>query len=191
MEELGMKLDKILTISLLAGILVTGSGCHWFDDEIPEKPAVPVPVQNKELEDGAVTKWTDSVNVDSMSGATKDGWQPVKSITFPTIYFAYDRSVIGLSERHKLQQVANYLKENTGFGIIIEGHCDEKGSAEYNRALGERRAIAAKDYLTNAGVSAARIKTMSYGEDRLAHKEDNETAHSKNRRAELILAHMR
>ena len=190
MEELDMKLDKILTTSLLAGILVTGSGCHWFKDEIPEKPVEP-PVLKTELENGAVTKWTDSVNVDSMSGATKDGWQPVKSITFPIIYFAYDRSVIGLSERHKLQQVAKYLKENKMFGLIIEGHCDEKGSAEYNRALGERRAIAAKDYLTNAGVSAARIKTMSYGEDRLAHKEDNETAHSKNRRAELILAHMR
>ncbi|MCK4981674.1 MAG: OmpA family protein [Victivallaceae bacterium] len=186
-----MKLNKILTISLLAGILVAGSGCSWFDSKIPEKHAEPIPVLKTELEDGAVTKWTDSIKVDSMAGAAKDGWQPVKSITFPTIYFAYDRSVIGLSERHKLQQVAKYLKENKMFGLIIEGHCDENGSAEYNRALGERRSIAAKDYLTNSGISTARIKTISYGEDRLAHKEDHETAHAKNRRAELILARMR
>jgi len=184
-----MKLDKILTLSLLAGILVTGSGCSLFDSTIPEKNAKPIPVLNKELEEGAVSPWKD-IATEPMSRVTKDGWQPVKSITLPTIYFAYDRSVIGLSERHKLQQVAKYLKENKEYGLIIEGHCDEKGSAEYNRALGERRAIAAKDYLTNSGISTARIKTISFGEDRLLEKAKDETAHSKNRRAELILARM-
>ena len=184
-----MKLDRILTFSLVAGILVTGSGCGLFDSTIPAKNAKPIPVQNED-EGGTVTKWTDTVNVDSITGVTKDGWQPVKSVTFPTIYFAYDRSTIGSSERHKLQQVAKYLKENTKFGLIIEGHCDENGSAEYNRALGERRAIAAKDYLTNSGVSAVRIKTISFGEDQLLHKAKDEISHSKNRRAELILARM-
>lgn len=186
-----MKSDKILILSLLAGILVTGSGCSLFDSKIPKKKLKPIIVINTEPEGGAVSDWTDSVNVDSMAGVTKDGWQPVKSINLPIIYFAYDRSSIGTSERHKLQQVAKYLKDNAGFGVIIEGHCDEKGSAEYNRALGERRAIAAKDYLTNSGISVSRIKTISYGEDRLAYKEDHETAHAKNRRAELILARMK
>ncbi len=185
-----MKAHNIFTIFLLAGILLTGAGCSWFDNEIPEGTK-PIPNPNPEIEigaDGTASTWTDNVNVDSMSGVTKDGWQPVKNVNLPTVYFAYDRSVIGVSERYKLQQVAKYLKENAGFGLIIEGHCDENGSAEYNRALGERRAIAVKDYLTNSGISIARIKTISYGEDRLAFKGDDEAAHAKNRRAELILA---
>lgn len=190
MGKLDMKLNKILTLSLLTGILVTGSGCSLFRGKTPEKPVKPVSTPNTELEKGDVTPWTKGIATEPMSGVTKDGWQPIKSITFPTIYFAYDRSTIGASERYKLQQVAKYLKENTGFGLIIEGHCDEKGSAEYNRSLGERRAIAARDYLINSGVSVDRVKTISFGEDRPAYKEKDETAHAKNRRAELILARM-
>ncbi|MBU8902160.1 MAG: OmpA family protein, partial [Victivallales bacterium] len=146
----------------------------------------PVAPQAEEIE--VSTAWTDDINTSTMSGLTKDGWQPIENVTLPTVYFAYDRSAIGTSERHKLEQVAKYLKNNTTFGVIIEGHCDEKGSAEYNRALSERRAIVVKNYLVNSGISLNRIKTMSYGEDRLAEKADTEIAHAKNRRAELILA---
>jgi len=186
-----MKFDKILIVSLLAGILLAGVGCNIFDSQIPaEQTGTPIP-QPKTPPPGEISSWTNEIAPESMSGLTKDGWQPIENVTLPTVYFAYDRSVIGASERHKLDQVAKYLKENTTFGLIIEGHCDEKGSAEYNRSLGERRAIAVQDYLKKTGVSEKRLKTMSYGEDRLAHRADTEVAHAKNRRAELILAKTR
>ena len=188
-----MKSGKILIISLLAGILLTGVGCGWIDNVIPGNDPNPIPSTPPTIEPdkGTATEWTKNINIEPIEGLTKDGWQPVKNVTLPTIYFAYDRSTIGASERYKLQQVAEYLKNNMEFGLIIEGNCDENGSAEYNRALGERRAIAAKDYLVNSGISAKRIKTISYGEDRLLVKGDTEAAHAKNRRDNLILARMR
>lgn len=187
-----MKSGNFLIISLLAGILLTGFGCNWIDNVIPAKNPKPVPSTPKKIEpdDGTATEWK-GIDIEPIGGLTKDGWQPVKNVSLPTIYFAYDHSAIGASERQKLQQVAKYLKKNMEFGLIIEGHCDENGSAEYNRALGERRAIAAKDYLVNSGISASRIKTISYGEDRLVVKADTEAAHAKNRRDDLILARMR
>jgi outer membrane protein OmpA-like peptidoglycan-associated protein len=187
MGEYGMKLYNTLTVSLLAGILLTGVGCSMFDSQTQAKKTAP-PVTEEIVKP---LRWEKNIEIESMGGLTKDGWQPIENVTLPTIYFAYDRSTIGSSERHKLEQVAKYMKENTTFGLIIEGHCDEKGSAEYNRSLGERRAIIVRDYLVNSGVDVKRIKTMSYGEDRLAHKADNEVAHAKNRRAELILARTR
>ena len=184
-----MKLQHYLSFFLLSAMLTAGTGCSWFDNKIPEEntKSIPGPAPGLELEDGTTSKWMDNINVDSMSDTTKDGWKPIASVNFPVIYFAYDRSAIGASEQYKLQQVAKYLNENTAFGLIIEGHCDEKGSAEYNRALGERRANSVRNFLSNAGVSTGRMKTISYGEDRPAVKGE----HAKNRRAQLILAKMR
>ena len=196
MEELVVKSNNIFTIALLAGILIAGAGCSWFDNEIPKTNNDPIPGAVSDIgitptDDGVAGDWTKQVSIDNMGGMTKDGWRPVKNVSLPVIYFAYDRSVIGASERYKLEQVAKYLKDNAQFGLIIEGHCDENGSAEYNRALGERRAIAAKDFLANAGISVDRIKTISYGEDRPAVPGNTEEARSKNRRDELVLAQMK
>lgn len=187
-----MKTYNVLITFLFAVILTVMSGCSWFDNTIPKNEnTIPSPDSDVEVStDGSAGKWTDSGNLESK--ADKDGWQPVKDVAFPVIYFAYDRSEINTSERHKLEQVARYLKSNAEFGLIIEGNCDEHGSAEYNRALGERRAIAAKDFLVSAGVNPERFKTISYGEDRPAiANAKTEMDHAKNRRDELILARMR
>jgi peptidoglycan-associated lipoprotein len=184
-----MKSYKFLIVSLLSTILLSGAGCNMFDSKIPENQTKPVESSVPPEEIESSPPWTKDIATESM-GLTKDGWQPIKNVTLPTVYFAYDRSVVGSSERHKLDQVAKYLRENKEFGLIVEGHCDKKGSAEYNRALGERRAISVRDYLKNAGVGENRIKTISYGEDRLIDKGDTELAHARNRRAELILAKM-
>ena len=184
-----MKSYKFLIVSLLTGILLAGAGCNMFDSQVPPNKTDPVTTAPTpdEIEDGK-SPWTDNIATEPIGGMTKDGWRPINNVTLPTVYFAYDRSVVGSSERHKLDQVAKYLRENKIFGLIIEGHCDKKGSAEYNRALGERRAIAVRDYLKNSGVDENRIKTISYGEDRLAEKGETEIAHARNRRAVLILA---
>ncbi len=99
------------------------------------------------------------------------------------ISFDYDKSNIGPDARVIMKANADILLKNTNFNIIVEGHCDERGTSEYNMALGERRAQEAKKYLINLGVDGARMKTISYGEERPLDSGSNEEAWSKNRRA--------
>ena len=104
------------------------------------------------------------------------------------IYFAYDQYEVGAPERAKLDTLAKYLTENPTLGVIVEGHTDERGSDEYNRALGERRALAVVQYLGLMGVAANRCKTISYGEDKPAKSPaTTEAEHQLNRRAEFLI----
>ncbi|MEM4247701.1 MAG: OmpA family protein [Candidatus Nanoarchaeia archaeon] len=117
-----------------------------------------------------------------------DEWTPIPGVSLPTVYFAYDQSTIGTSEFPKIEKAAEHLKSNPDHCLIIEGHCDERGSLEYNRALGERRAIAIKDALLSMGIPDNRMKTISYGEEKPAVQGSDENAWSKNRRGEMIPA---
>ena len=113
--------------------------------------------------------------------------EEVKERRWGPIYFAFNQSFVGESERNKLEKLADYLSRNTQFIMIVEGHCDKRGSDEYNRALGEKRAIAVRDYLASIGVSDSRMETLSYGEERLEDDGDTESAHARNRRVEFIV----
>jgi peptidoglycan-associated lipoprotein len=104
-----------------------------------------------------------------------------------TIYFDFDRAAVRASERPKAEIVAAFLKANPTNKLRIEGHCDERGTEEYNRALGERRALAVREYLVNLGIGPERIITISFGEDRPAVQGHDESAWSKNRRGEFVL----
>jgi len=105
------------------------------------------------------------------------------------VYFSYDKYSIGVNERRKLQVLSKHLKEHSNYCVIIEGHCDERGSDEYNRALGEKRALSIKDYLISDGIDGNRIDTVSYGEDKpIIPNATTEAEHCKNRRAEFVLA---
>jgi peptidoglycan-associated lipoprotein len=104
-----------------------------------------------------------------------------------TVYFDFDRSSIRPSETHKLESVAAFLQTNPGGDILIEGHCDERGTDGYNEALGERRALSVRDYLLNLGVNPNRLHTVSFGSTRPAVAEQNEAAYALNRRGEFIL----
>jgi len=106
-----------------------------------------------------------------------------------TVYFDYDSSVVKTSHRAKIEEVAVYLKSSSAADqkILIEGHCDERGTEEYNRALGERRALSLREYLVRLKISPDRIRTISYGEDRPADPGHTEASWSKNRRGEFIL----
>jgi peptidoglycan-associated lipoprotein len=104
---------------------------------------------------------------------------------FAAVLFDYDSARIRPSENSKLEAVAAYLKSNPG-KLVIEGHCDERGTAEYNRALGERRALAARDELAKLGIDSSRMSTISYGAERPADPGHDEPAWSKNRRCEFV-----
>jgi|ERR1700722_4519965 len=105
-----------------------------------------------------------------------------------TIYFDFDSSTIKPSEEAKLQEVANYFKNNTRVeGLIIQGNCDERGTEKYNLSLGERRALAAREYLANLGVNPQRLKTVTFGASRPVESGHDESAWKKNRRDDFIL----
>jgi peptidoglycan-associated lipoprotein len=104
-----------------------------------------------------------------------------------TVYFDYDSTVIKTGEKSKVAAVADYLKAHPGNAVEIEGHCDERGTEEYNRALGERRALALREELARNGVDPMKIDTTSYGKDRPAIPGHDELAHKKNRRGEFLL----
>lgn len=104
----------------------------------------------------------------------------------PTIYFEYDSFSLNSAAKEALGMAAQWLKTNASQKIQVEGHCDERGTTEYNLALGERRASSVRDYLTSQGVSAAQVSTISYGEERPAAMGSDEAAWAKNRRAEFV-----
>jgi len=102
-------------------------------------------------------------------------------------YFDYNKSDIRPDAQQALTADADFLKSHPSMNFTIEGHCDERGSEEYNLGLGDRRASAAKTFLVNLGISASRITTISYGKDRPFCTESNEACYQKNRRAHLVL----
>ena len=108
------------------------------------------------------------------------------SVKYDAVMFDYDSAQIRESERTKLEAVGDYLKKNAGVGVIIEGNCDERGSAEYNLALGERRALAARAYLIGLGIDGANLQTKSYGEEKPVNPGHDESAWSINRRDEFV-----
>jgi outer membrane protein OmpA-like peptidoglycan-associated protein len=102
-----------------------------------------------------------------------------------TIYFAFDSSTIPGQERGKLGQISDWMKANPGHSLFLAGHADKRGTPEYNRALGERRALAVREYLVGLGLPAESLYTNSYGADRPAVDGDSEEAYAKNRRVQV------
>lgn len=101
------------------------------------------------------------------------------------VFFEFDDSSLTDSARDALRDKVEWLRNHPDACVIIEGHCDERGTDEYNLALGSRRAESVKDFLTKAGIDGSRLTTISYGEERPAVKGQNEEAWAKNRRAEF------
>ena len=107
-----------------------------------------------------------------------------------TVHFAYDSSAIRSSERANIEAVASALRADPGAKLMIEGNCDERGTEEYNRSLGERRALAVRQALVKQGISSMRVFTKSYGKDNPANDPGHdESAWSKNRRDDFVLLH--
>ncbi|MBI1894334.1 MAG: peptidoglycan-associated lipoprotein Pal [Candidatus Rokubacteria bacterium] len=122
----------------------------------------------------------------SVPGAQVSPREFVEAISLKDIHFDYDRYDIKSSDGKVLEENAKWLKSNARTLVLVEGHADERGTNEYNLALGERRAKATRDYLMSLGVEGARISIISYGEERPTCKEGNELCWSKNRRAHFL-----
>ena len=127
--------------------------------------------------------------------ATSSDWDPTNTIqdrsalAANTVHFKFDSAVVQDSEQANIAAVAQALTADPNVKLLIEGNCDERGTEEYNRALGERRALALREALAKGGIDPARIRTISYGKDKPVDTGHDEAAFAKNRRGDFVLCH--
>ncbi len=112
---------------------------------------------------------------------------PAAATQLRSAFFGYDEATLSSDAQDALREAASWLRDHPEFSLRIEGHCDERGTEQYNLALGDRRAYAAKEYLTTLGINAGRIRTVSYGEERPKHDNAREETRRLNRRAALVV----
>ena len=126
-----------------------------------------------------------------MQGDTYTGTDTVKELAKGVpdrVFFATNETVLTTASRETLRKQATWLRKNSGINVVLEGHADERGTREYNLALGERRANSAKDYLMTYGISSDRISVLSYGKERPVDSGSSPLAWSKNRRSVTVKA---
>ena len=134
---------------------------------------------------------TKKVSTGQMQGDVYTGTDTVEYLASGVpdrVFFATNESVLTTASRDTLRKQAGWLRKNSNISVVLEGHADERGTREYNLALGERRANAAKDYLMTYGISSNRISVISYGKERPVDSGSNPLAWSKNRRSVTVKA---
>jgi len=145
----------------------------------PGPPAPPEPAREP------VSVPAEPVRDDAISSASLDDLN--KNSPLKPVYFELDSSDLSAANQKALDDNAALLKRYSSWAVTVEGHCDERGTAEYNLALGERRAIAARAYLVSLGIAADRLRTVSYGKEFPFDPGHDETAFAKNRRAHFVI----
>lgn len=177
-----------MILAFMGLFLFLGSSCAKKQVQVSEPPKAPAaPVQEVKKEAPAPVE--DAAAKEARLRAEKEQQleKMRKAFEGENIYFDFDRYEIKAEAKATLQNKADFLAANTRYNLRIEGHCDERGTNEYNLALGERRANAAKEFLVALGVAPARITTISYGEESPAVEGSTEEAWGKNRRDEFKL----
>ena len=166
---------------LLAAVVALSSGCR----------STKAPADSDADSDLNAGGWIDGEGAGAFGANALPGgnFQDLPRVETPAgvqpVYFAYNDSSIPAGERSKISVVAGFLRDNPGVVLVVEGNCDERGTNEYNMSLGEYRAGSVRDALAAEGVSGQRIQTVSYGEERPAVFGNDESAWSRNRRAEF------
>ena len=182
---------KILVVGLLSITLLTTAGCgrkkvKTAPEAAPQPPAMAdtAPVQPAPPAAAPV----DQVEVDPLSGDLAEVNEYLRRQgMLQDTYFAYDRAELTEPAREQLSRNAGFLKQYPQFQVTLEGHCDDRGTPEYNLALGEQRASSVRDYLTALGVRQDRLRTISYGEERPVCTDLEESCRSQNRRAHPVV----
>jgi peptidoglycan-associated lipoprotein len=149
------------------------------------------PLEEEEAEAAARRRAEEQARLELERQAQKEPIQPLQPVEeqergLKAIYFDYDKYNLTQSATTTLARNAQILMDDPSLVILIEGHCDERGTDEYNLALGEKRALAARDFLLNFGIAKSRISVISYGEERPLDPGHSEEAWAKNRRAEFV-----
>lgn len=169
---------RTLIVALAVGLLAAfAAGCAKKAVEAPPTPPPAPPVVQAEP-----TPTPAPVEPPAPAPTPK-----VTASDFTDAFFDYDSYALREDAKVALDRAAKILRDNPDVALTVEGHCDERGTAEYNQALGEKRANAARDYLANAGVPAARLQSLSYGKERPFAEGHDESAWAQNRRAHLVI----
>lgn len=184
-----MRQNRVLgySVSLLAVHFLISCG------NPPNPPPPKWTAENPSASSAPASKPTASAAVKASPGTTSslDALRSGDSATggpLKDITFNFDSAALSESARSTLKANAEWLKNNPAARVQIEGHCDERGAADYNMALGAKRAQAAMDYLATLGIAANRLTTISYGEEIPVCKEQNESCWAKNRRARFVVS---
>ncbi len=174
---------------LFALVAFISFGCHKAATTKPEaeQPAK----EKKEAVEKAPEKITEqkiASGKESVESQEKGaGAMEGKEGIFNDIHFDFDKYDIKNEDRSELKAIASWMAKNSGAKLSVEGHCDDRGTNEYNLALGDRRAKAVKDYLVSLGVSSSKIEPVSYGEEKPLCTEQTEECWAKNRRAHFVV----
>jgi len=185
-----MKLVYPMTLALMVTLAATGCRNHKPVGVTPIPPG-PGPMINEPGPGNSIPSNQQPVG----GGPLPENWTPDmmnedrSALAAYTIHFAFDSAVVRGSEQANLQAVASALNSDPSAKLLIEGNCDERGTEEYNRALGERRALAARQALAGMGIDPSRIRTISYGKDKPVNPAHNPTAWAENRRDDFVLLH--
>lgn len=189
-----MKIAQFAQLTMLASLVTfAATGCKHPQPKVTQLDQ-PGMSGSRTPDIGSGSGLANSSETRSLEGipantpGSHDGWlQNANALQADIVYFQYDSAVVKPDEKSKLSAVADYLKSSGTDALKIEGFCDERGTEEYNRALGERRALALREELASLGIDPSRVDTASLGKDRPADPSHNETAWSKNRRGEFIV----
>ena len=183
------KVFMMVAAAVILALFMLLTGCQ----KKAVKPEAPSPAAEKQPEAIAKPKEKAPEKITEQkveAVASKDVAAPYaegKEGMFADILFDYDKYDVKDSYKAEMMKVSAHMTKDSSATLSIEGHCDERGTNEYNLALGDRRAKAVKDYLVSLGVPSSRIETISYGEEKPACSEQSEDCWAKNRRAHFVL----
>lgn len=189
-KSLSVKRSLMILMLIGLSVMLMISGCARKTgavksqklDETPSQPAK-VDVQTPPA---PVEQVAPQPSVEDDNANAQDATKPlaVASSAISSVYFSFDKYDLSDEARETLKKNALWLRDNATVKVIVEGNCDERGTVEYNLALGEKRAKSVKDYYISLGIPATRIQTISYGEERPVDPAHDESAWAKNRRSE-------
>jgi peptidoglycan-associated lipoprotein len=188
----------VLIVVIVVGLAFSVSGCGKKKMTADEEMGAAVEVEERAPqpgEPGYEKIYEESMAAKEESLAAQAGMEKGEhevlegrtSAPLLPIYFDFDKASIREDQRARIEKNAAYLKENSAVKVRIEGNCDERGTSEYNMALGERRALSAKKYLMNLGVHEDRMHTLSYGEEKPLLRGHDEYSWAQNRRDDLVM----
>jgi peptidoglycan-associated lipoprotein len=197
-----MKFTSLVSVTCMAAVLAVGAvGCKKKPTSVTNLPyggttrpsSNPIPQQppigfndgtasGTGLSDGDANPMSENRDINA-PGRTRN----MEQFASETIYFDLDKAIVKQEEASKIATVADFISKNPSHDILVEGHCDERGTEGYNLALGDRRALAIREALISAGAPADNIHTVSFGESRPADPGHTQSAWSKNRRGAFVL----
>ncbi|MGH9459268.1 MAG: peptidoglycan-associated lipoprotein Pal [Thermoanaerobaculia bacterium] len=187
---------RLVLITIILAAVTFAFGCRSRRQPVDPAPTPPVevvaeperPTTEVETQPDFVATPEPEVESEDLSGTIEEVTERAHRLGWiRDVFFEFDAFALSPDAQDALAVTASWLKSHDDYSLMVEGHADERGTQQYNLALGDRRANVAKDYLVTLGVAPARIRTISYGEERPFELGSNESAWAQNRRAHLVL----